>query len=62
MNYCVIMHNIIIESGREANVKDDQPFDFQGPLAQVNDVPTSTFLAERAFSCKIYFWVFVVNT
>jgi hypothetical protein len=56
------MHNIIIESGREANVKDDQPFDFQGPLAQVNDVPTSTFLSERAFSCKIYFWVFVVNT
>jgi hypothetical protein len=39
MNYYVIMHNMKIESEREAQVEDDQPFDFQGPLAQVNDVP-----------------------
>jgi hypothetical protein len=36
MNCCMIMHNIIIESEREAQVKDDQPFDFQDSLAQIN--------------------------
>jgi hypothetical protein len=41
------MHNIIIESECEAQIEDDQLFDFQGPLAQVNDVPAefSAFLA-----------------
>jgi hypothetical protein len=38
MNCFVIMHNIIIKSQRVAQVEDDQAFDFQGPLAQVNDV------------------------
>jgi hypothetical protein len=41
MNYYVIMHNMKIESEREGHVEDDQPFDFQGPLAQVNDVPAN---------------------
>jgi hypothetical protein len=41
------MHNMIIKSEREANVKDHHPFDFQVPLAQVNDVSAefSAFLA-----------------
>jgi hypothetical protein len=41
------MHNIIIDSEREAQVEDDQSFDFEGPLAQVNEVPAkfSAFLA-----------------
>jgi hypothetical protein len=32
-----------IESEREAQVEDDQPFDFQGPLAQFNQVRANFF-------------------
>jgi hypothetical protein len=35
--------NMIIKSECEANVEDDHPFDFQGPLAQVNDAPAEFF-------------------
>jgi hypothetical protein len=43
------MHNMIIESEREAHIEDDQPFDFQGLLAQVNQVPAefSAFLTMK---------------
>jgi hypothetical protein len=39
MNSCLIMHNIIIESERDATADDEQSYDFQGPLAQVEQVP-----------------------
>jgi hypothetical protein len=47
MNCCVIMHNMIIESERESPVVDEQPFDHQGPLAQLDQVPAefAVFLA-----------------
>jgi hypothetical protein len=50
----MIMHNMIIKSEREAQVKDDQPFYFQGPLAQVNDVCAefSAFLTVQLEICK----------
>jgi hypothetical protein len=34
---------MIIESMHEAQVEDDQLFDFEGPLAQVNGVPAELF-------------------
>ena len=39
MQACVIMHNMIIEDERDAPVHDNHPFDFQGPLAELNEVP-----------------------
>ncbi|XP_071678459.1 uncharacterized protein [Lolium perenne] len=39
MNACMIMHNMITESERNEPVHDDQPFDYQGPLAEVEHVP-----------------------
>ena len=33
---CVIMHNMIIESEHDNSVRDDQPFEHQGPLAQID--------------------------
>ena len=33
MNACIIMHNMIIESERDVRMVFDEPFDFQGPLA-----------------------------
>jgi hypothetical protein len=38
MNACVIMHNMIIESEQDARVDHEQPFDFQGPLAKIEQV------------------------
>jgi hypothetical protein len=48
------MHNMIIESECEAHIEDDRPFDFQGPLAQVNDVPAefSAFLTMQQEICN----------
>jgi hypothetical protein len=39
MNASMIMHNMIIESERSEPVHDDQPFDYQGSLAEVEHVP-----------------------
>ena len=35
---CVIMHNMIIESERDNPVHDDQLFEHQGPLADIDHV------------------------
>jgi hypothetical protein len=43
------MHIIIIESEREEPVEDDQPFDHEGPLAQLDQV-----LAEFAASLAMH--------
>jgi hypothetical protein len=39
MSYYVIMHNMIINSEREAPVEDDHPFDHMGLLAKLDEVP-----------------------
>jgi hypothetical protein len=41
------MYNIIIESEHEEHVKDVQPYDHEGPLAELDQVPVelSAFLA-----------------
>jgi hypothetical protein len=39
MNTRVIMHSMIIESERGAPANDDNPFNFQEPLAEVEQVP-----------------------
>jgi hypothetical protein len=39
MNACVIMHNMIIESEHDETMHDDQPFDYQGPIGEVEHVP-----------------------
>jgi hypothetical protein len=39
INVCVILHNMIIECERDTHADDDEPFDFQGPLAQIENVP-----------------------
>ena len=36
MNACVIMHNMIIENELDNPVVDDQPFEGQEPLAQLD--------------------------
>jgi hypothetical protein len=33
------MYNMIIESERDAPADDDHPFDFQGHLAEVEQIP-----------------------
>jgi hypothetical protein len=43
MNSCVIMHNMIIESEHDEPGHDDQPFDYQGSLAEVEHVPQQFF-------------------
>jgi hypothetical protein len=50
MTACIILHNMIIESEWENPVFDTQPYDRQGPLAQVDhQVPSAfaAFLAKR---------------
>jgi hypothetical protein len=40
MDACVIMHNMIIKSKHGVPMVDDQPYEHQGPLAQVDhEVP-----------------------
>jgi hypothetical protein len=50
MTACVILHNMIIESERETPVFDTEPYERQGPLADVDhQVPAAfaAFLARR---------------
>jgi hypothetical protein len=46
MNACVIIYNIINKSEHDAPSDNDHPFDIQGPLVEVEQVPTQfvTFL------------------
>jgi hypothetical protein len=43
MNCSVIMRNMIIESEHEEPVEDDQPFDQEGPLAELDQVSAEFF-------------------
>jgi hypothetical protein len=54
MSCCVIMHNMIIESECDEPVVDDEPFDHESPLAQLNQVSAefAVFLAMHQEICN----------
>jgi hypothetical protein len=43
MNYSVIVRNMIIKSEHEEPVEDDQPFDQENPLAELDQVSAEFF-------------------
>jgi hypothetical protein len=48
------MYTMIIEIEHDAHVNDDHPFDFQGPLAEVEQVPAQ-------FAAFLEILVFILN-
>ena len=54
MNAYVIMHNMIVESERDANLVFNMPYEYQSPLADPHPVVTSEFSEFLAMHLQIH--------
>jgi hypothetical protein len=54
MNYCVIIHNMIIESERTSPPYDDHPYECEDPLTVVNHELPADFADFFAMDAEIH--------